>query len=42
MEITGNLYCGMVMSAANFLGKNKEKINNLNVFRYRTETPGLT
>ncbi len=32
MEITGNLYCGMVMSAANFLGKNKEKINNLNVF----------
>ena len=32
MEITGNLYCGMVISAACALDNSKIEINNLNVF----------
>ena len=32
MSITGKLYCGMIVSAANNLDNNKEDTNNLNVF----------
>ena len=32
MSITGKLYCGMIISAANNLDNNKEDTNNLNVF----------
>ncbi len=32
MGITGKLYCGMMISAANHLDNNKEETNNLNVF----------